>query len=81
MGIKLEANDQKYVNQLYNVITKAISGMPHELMKSSRFGAWSITALVNILCSMSKLMNLDKETLHKIIDDIWDNQNSYDVLN
>jgi len=82
MSIKLNENDMTYVAQIYDALTKAMSGMPHELMKSGRFGAWAVTATANMLCKLVKLMNLDKAKLHYLIDDIWnDQENRYKVLN
>lgn len=82
MGIKLNEGDLKYVSQIHNAVTKAVSGMPHELMSNGRFGAWTVTAVTNILCSMFKLMKLDKNKAYQLLDDIWDKQDTvYKVLN
>jgi hypothetical protein len=82
MGIKLKEEDLEYVAKIHNVLTKAMSDMPRELMNSDRFGAWAVTAVVNILCRLLKIMNCDKEKAHALINDIWDHQEDvYKVLN
>lgn len=81
MAVKLEKEDMKYVIELYNAITSAMSKMPHEIMSNTRYGAWAANALVNVLCNVIKIMNLDKSKLHQLIDDIWDQDPGYKVLN
>lgn len=71
-----------YIQQIHNEVTKAISGMPHELMKNERFGAWAVTAVANVFCRILKLMNFNKEKAYQLIEDIWDNQETtYKILN
>lgn len=82
MGVKLDESDMVFVGKIHDAITQVMSEMPHEIMKSNRYGAWAVTALTNILCKIFKMMNLEKEKVYQMIDDIWDNQDTtYKILN
>lgn len=82
MGVKLDETDMPQVAQIHDALTNALSGMPHEIMSSNRYGAWAVTAMTNILCRIFKMMNLSKEQVYSIVDDIWDNQDTtYKILN
>jgi hypothetical protein len=76
MGIKLDSNDVENVVRLHNAITNAMLSLPHEILCSSRYGAWVVTAIINILYRVLKMMNLGKIEAHQLLDDIWDNKNT-----
>jgi len=82
MSVKINENDMIYITKLHNALSKSLYEMPHNLMKNERYGAWAVTALTNMLCSILKLMGLTKDHAFNILDDIWDNQHTkYKVLN
>jgi hypothetical protein len=72
--VRVTKEDIPLIQEIFDVIAKALEGFPETFMRNDKFGILAMTAIINMACRIGQRAGVPKDEFLRTITKIWDDK-------